>query len=727
MSLDDSKGFIISFGVTLSCFFWLISRLGEGKFVFPKDRLIVYAALIPLVFLISSFFSSSLNSSLWGNGFELGTFGSILIMFLLFFLSSIFFQTEKRLWYFIGALFIGALLISIFEIFNIVVILGNLPGGFLVNLSAGNLIGNWNDFALFFGLIILLSIFNLEFLKLNKIFTTIQYFLLVTGLMFIAIINTPFVWFLVGIFSIIIFVYSISTQHSGMHLVHKGDGKKRFPFSALVVVLISFVFLVGGGAVSNLVSKYINISNSEVRPSISATSGIVWKSIKHNPLFGTSPNTFSMDWVLWQPKEVAQTIFWSIDFPNGVSMLSTFVATTGIVGLLAWVIFFIVFVIRGVQSSRIASKDSLSNYYIFSILLISIYSWISFIFYSPGVLILMLAFISSGVFIGILVSKKVVSVKEFYFLDDPRKSFFTILLLVFLMITTLSVTYLQIEKFVSILYFSKAIKTDNTMQSLSISEKMIKSAISLNKSDVYYRALSQIYVGQIGLLVKDNKLSSDVLKSNLQQLINLSLNSASLAINQNPKQYLNYVNMGNIYSSLVLFSVDGSYSNASNSYKKAQELAPNNPSIFLDLANLEITNKNNTEARNFIEKALVIKPNYTDALFLLAKIEVDEGNMSAAVKQVEKASAINPNDSTIFFRLGLLRYNNSDYINAVSSFEQAVLIDNSYWNARYFLGLSYQKVGRNNDALVQFNILNKISPNNQDINAAIDSLSKPAV
>ena len=34
VTLEASKGFLLSVGTTLSVFFWLIARLGEGKFVF---------------------------------------------------------------------------------------------------------------------------------------------------------------------------------------------------------------------------------------------------------------------------------------------------------------------------------------------------------------------------------------------------------------------------------------------------------------------------------------------------------------------------------------------------------------------------------------------------------------------------------------------------------------------------------------------------------------------
>lgn len=723
VTLEASKGFLLSVGTTLSVFFWLIARLGEGKFTFPKDRLILFAGIIPLIFLIASFFSSSLYISLFGNGFEMGTFGSMLILVVLFFLSSMYFQTEKRLWYFFGSLFLGALILSIFELFNIFVGFNRFFPGLLQGVSSGNLIGSWNNFALFFGLVVLLCLFTLEFLKSKKLFLILQYFLLVSGLFFIIIINIPMVWLLVGIFSVIIFVYSVSIQHAGVRIIHGGGEKKRFPLASLVVVLICFAFLLGSNSIGSLLSRYVNLSNTEVRPSIVTTGQIAWKAIKHNPLFGTGPNTFVMDWSLWQPKEIAQTIFWNSDFNNGYSTLSTFIVTTGILGFLAWIIFFVVFFMRGIQSLRIALKDPLSNYFIMTTFMMSLYSWITFIVYTPNILMLMIAFSSSGILIGILVYRQVIGVKHFSFLNDPRNSFFAILALMVLMVTTISITYLYVEKFTSVIYFSKGLSADNTLESLSRAEGMLVNAISLDKNDVYYRTLSQIYIAEIGALVNDEKVSKEALKSNLQQLVNLAQNSASMAVNQNPKQYINYVNLGNVYASLVPLSVEGSYESAVVSYTKAQELAPNNPSILLARAQLEYVKENNDESRKFIQQALDLKLNYTDALFLLAQIETNEGNNSAAIKQVERAAELNPNDSTIFFRLGLLRYGAASYSSAIGAFEQAVLIDNAYWNARYFLGLSYQKVSRNADALIQFKILSQVMPDNEDVKKAMNSLS----
>lgn len=724
VTLAASKGFLISIGTVISLFFWLIARLGEGKFVLPKDRLILFAGAIPAVFLISSLFSSSLYTSLFGSGFEVGTFGSMLILFIIFFLSSIYFKEEKNPWYFLGSIALSAIILSVFQLFNIFVGFGSFFGRFFQGISSGNLVGSWNDFALLFGMFVLLSLYSMEFLKTKKIYTIASYFLLVTGMFFLIVVNIPLVWILVAIFATVLFVYSISVQHQGVNIVHGEEKKKKFPFQALIVVFISLFFLVGSNSLGLLISKYINLPNTEVRPSLMATGNIAIKAIKHNPFFGTGPNTFVNDWDLWQPKEITKTDYWNTSFSSGYSFLSTILVTTGLLGFLAMLLFIVVFFVRGIQSLIIALKNTLSNYFIFTTLMISIYSWVSVIVYNPNIIMLTLAFASSGMIIGILVNKKGILVKEYSFLKDPRSSFFSILGLMILLVATVFVVYIYINKFVSIVYFSKGLNVENTTESLSRSEKMIINAITLDKNDFYYRTLSQVYLSQMGVLINDKNLSQDILKASLQKLVNAAQSSALGAVTQNPKQYLNYMNLGNVYSSLVSLSVEKSYESAVQAYDRAKVLAPNNPAVLLARAQLELTNKNKEEAKKIINEALVLKENYTDALFLLAQIENDDGNVGGAIKQIERAGQVNPNDPNIFFKLGLLRYDNSDYSGAVGAFEQAVILDPNYLNARYFLGQSYQKVGRSSDALVQYEILKKVIPDNQGLKDAIESVSK---
>lgn len=719
VTLDASKGFLVSVGVAVSVFFWLLARLLDGKFLIPKDRIIFAALSIPLVFLIASFFSSSPYTSLFGGGFELGTFGSMLVLFLVLFLSSIHFQSEKRISHFFKALFLGTLVLSIFQIIYLFVDVSKLSPTLFSGMSSGNLIGSWNDFVLFFGLMVILSLFTLEFLNNKLPARIVLYIIVAVGLFFLIVINTPLVWLLVGIFSLIIFVYSISTNQ--IHSKKEEDyAPRKLPVTSLVVMIVSLLFLIGSGSLGILVSKYVNVYNPDIRPSTSATLNIGWHAIKHNPFFGTGPNTFNLDWSLWKPAAVKNTIYWNTDFTNGVGLIPTYLATAGILGVLAWLVFIIMFIVRGSQALKFVFQKSTSNYFFVTSFIFSLYGFIVMIMYTPSILLTMLTFASTGLFLAVLVTKKILPVYNFSFLNDPRSSFFSILALVVLMFSSISMIYIYVEKFTSVIYFSKGIAVKYTdINSLAQSDKLISEAILLDKNDFYYRSLSQVYIAEMAALLKDKNESKDTLKSNIQSLVNSAESAATAAVAQNPKQYLNLMNLGNVYSALVPLGVSNAYENANIAYDKTQLLTPNNPSILLAKAQLEVVNKNNSKAKEYLNQAVVMKSDYVDAYLALAQIASGEGDLNTAISQAENAATASPNIPSVFFQLGVYRYNNQSYEDAVGAFERALTLDLSDASTRFYLAKSYQKAGRNEESVAQFKILNQMIPNNKDIQDAM--------
>ncbi len=721
VSLDVSKGFLLSLGVTISIFFWLMARLVDGKFTIPKDRIILFAFFIPCVFFIASFFSSSLYLSFFGRGFEVGTFGMMLVFFLVFFLSSIYFQTDKRMHTVYTALYSGAAVLMLFELGHIFINMNSIFPGMLAGVPFNNLLGTWNNFALFIGGMILLALTTLDFTQVKKAKNVFLSMFILIGLFFLTLVNSSFVWLLVGIFALIIFVYKLS-QH------REGAGTLRsIPIATFIVVLCSLLFLIGSDSFGGVVAQYFGVSNAEIYPSFSGTINVALHALKHNPVFGTGPNTFLLDWSMWHPTSILATQFWNSDFNSSFGLIPTFLVTTGIMGFMVWMLFFVVYILRGIQSMRVALSNTLASYYILSSLFVSLYFWVAVIFSTPNTICIMVAFVMSGVFLGALVHTKAIQVYDNSFLKDPRMSFFSILALVVLMITAIATCYVYTEKFAAYVYFSNSSPKDSTLASLRDSEISLIKASTLDKNDVYYRALSQVYLAQIQTIVSDKTISPDTMKATVQQLLTNLENTGQQAVAQNPKYYMNWINLGDVYSSLVNLGVTGSYDNSASAYNKAFALTPHNPSILLSLAQLEINHKSNDKAREYINQALAMKPNYTDAIFTLAQIEASEGNLKNAITQAEHAAQVAPGDETVFFRLGMLRYNNTDYSGAVSAFETAVRINPNYYNARYFLALSYQKVGRVDDAKTQLNFLGTIFPDNQDIKNALNGNTTPAV
>ncbi len=725
--LESSKGFIVSIGVMVSLFFWLVARFVDGKFTIPKDRFLVYTFAIPVVYLISSLFSFSSHLSLFGRTFEIDTFVSMLIFGLVLFLTSVYFQQETRIKYFFKSMFAGAAIIGIIEVLSMIINLNKYIPGAFNSIPFGNLFGTWSDFAIFFGGIIILSIITIEFNNLSKRNTILLSILTVLSLLMLALVNNIFVWMVTAFFVLIVFVYSVSSfrsQTSNMPIDSNMPVKdKSLPVMAFVTVLVCLVFIVGNNSVGNLLPNYLNISNIEISPSVSSTFGIAKKSVMHNPFTGTGPNTFPINWSMWKPTSILNTQAWSVDFPSGYSSLFTAFATVGVFGLIVWLLFFMTFIRRGLYAFIFTLRNPSSNYVVFGSLMLSLYFWIHIILSNANFMLFTLAFAFTGLFLGVLVYKKIIPLYDSSFLRDPRASFFSIFSLVILMIASVFAILMYTGKFASLSYYSKSMSSDSTLAGLTTSERNLNRAISFNKNDVFYRNLSQVYLAQMGAIISDKSIPEDALKSNLQNLVNQTIVASKQAIDENPKYYVNWINLGDVYTSLLSLGIsEGSYDNAVIAYDKALAYSPDAISVFLSKAQLEIINKNNTGARAMINQALEKKPDYIDAIFTLAQIEINEGNSGEAVKLAERAAVYAPNDSSVFFKLGIIRYNSSNFSGAVSAFENSVILDNANLNARYFLSLSYQKMGRVDDAKKQLELLKQVIPENTDIDKAIESL-----
>ena len=75
-----------------------------------------------------------------------------------------------------------------------------------------------------------------------------------------------------------------------------------------------------------------------------------------------------------------------------------------------------------------------------------------------------------------------------------------------------------------------------------------------------------------------------------------------------------------------------------------------------------------------------------------------------------------------YFRLGLLYYESKNYTRAAEEFQKSISLVPVYANARYFLGLSYARLGRNADAITEFEAVRSTNPDNVEVNTIIKNL-----
>lgn len=729
---QGGKALFLSLFVLAAFSLWVIARLRDGEFELPQSPLFLSLAAVVALFILSGFFSGSLAQSFVGQGFEVGTVVTIAILSLFLFLVPLLIRSQERLFSLYLAFFAAAGILALFHLLRFALGSDFLSLGVLTD-AAANTVGKWNDLAVFFGASALLSLVTIELISLSRLFKALMFFLLLVSLVFLAIINFSPVWFVLGIFSLVFLVYLISfggqtAKDPSPETVDVLDtparAPRRLPLPALCTLLAAVVFMLGGATIGAPLSSSLGIVQIEARPSWGATFAVARQTLIKDPLLGSGPNRFAAEWLRYKPSGINETIFWGVDFQYGIGLIPTFLATTGILGALAWVAFFILFLSAGFGVMLRETENGLSRYLSTSSFLVALFLWVFSVVYVPSFTLLALAFLFTGVFLASLFSLRVLPRKMISFTADPRAGFISVLVLILLLISGVTLGYLLTQKYAASVYFERGVRAFNRDGNVDEAERLIQKAAAAAPLDVYFRFLADISLFRMNRMLAATApdSSADSVRSEFQNLLGAALGSARQAVALNPTQYENFMSLGRVYEAVVPLKIPGAYESARASYAEALAQNPRSPAIFLTLARLEAAKGDNGAAREEIARALSEKGNYTEAIFFLSQIEAQEGNIKAAISSVEAASVIAPNDASVFFQLGLLRYNDRDFRGAAGALERAVTLNSAYANARYFLGLSYERLGRDADAIKQFTALKATNPDNKEVDLVLRNL-----
>ena len=649
--VETSKGLLLVVGLALSIIFWAIARFSDGKIVFPKSALLASGLGIVLVFLLSSLFSGSPQVSLFGAMFDIGSLWFVLAAFVLMFMSSVVFRTPRQGKIVLLGVILSSALLLVFQsahlFFPVALSLGILAG------KTGNILGSWSALGLFAGFTGLMSLFMVEFFSISKAGRTLLQILILLSLLFISAVNFPLVWALLGVSGLIIFVYKISTTF-GSNKAEEGKDKqerKHFPLVSFLVVIVSLLFFISPNFIGGVVPGRLQISTNDVSPSLPTTLSITKGVLSRDPVFGIGPNRFGEAWSMYKPKSINNTQFWNASFESGSGLLPTLTATSGGLGILAWIIFLVLLLWTGLGLVFLGANNR-ANWEIMMFFVLSLYLFVSSFFYSTGPVIFLLALAFTGVFIGLSASSGSAREVSLSFLNDPRKNFFSILALVLLMIVSATASFKYVEKFSSVFYFGRAVFAFSQSMPEEAEDAMNK-ALALHRNDLYLRVYSQINLVKLDSLVQKSNALSETEKGDLQASLDKALNGARLSADYNPKNYLNFQALGSVYQAAVSLGVKGAYGQAIEAYQAASALNPFNPGLKLAMARVSFTEGKVKEAKDYANAALSLKPDYVDALIVLSQIAKNEGDNKSALSYAQNALFFAPNDEN------LIKYVNS--------------------------------------------------------------------
>ncbi|MBX4189036.1 tetratricopeptide repeat protein [Candidatus Parcubacteria bacterium] len=724
--LGVAKVILLTLGAVVGLIAFLISALRSGGIALPRAYVLWGVVALPLVYLLAAFGSSVPGVSLFGYSFETGTFAFVLLGSIFFLLSALTVTDTGRLLRVYGAFFLSAVLLLVFALVKLATGGNTFVFGAFPDATASP-IGAWTDYAVGFALLSIICIFALEMLTLRKSWRAIVYIIFLLSIFLVAVLNFSTAWYITLGVSLITAVYFLTVERSTVEARSTWKLSRLVPVGILLALSLIFTInptFLSEGSLGAALSNKFHIVTSDVRPSFSSTISVARRVLAKEALLGSGPNTFDQDWLLYKPSAINTTTFWNVAFPAGVGFIPTMLATTGLLGGLMWLGFLLALLILGARSLRNISKNS-ERFAIVSSFVGALFLWAAAFFYVPSAALLVLAFIFTGLFVASAATGGIIASRTLHFRSSPALNFASVLVIIIIGIGSLSLALVSYQKVASIFHFERALALSRVVGSSADKiESELDRAISLSPADIYYGSLSELSFARAQGILQNPTTTPEATQTAFQAVFQKSIAAADNATKVNPGNYQNWVRLGRVYAALVPkpLAVAGAYESARGAYEAAQKLSPENPEPSLLMARLEIDHGNAAEARTHIQSAIQKKQDYVDAYFLLTQLDVQENNVAEAIQAAEATAILSPNNAGVFFELGLLKYTTQDYLGAAQALKRAVEIVPEYANAKYFLGLSLDKLGAHEEAIREFKDLAASNPDNADVASILANL-----
>lgn len=739
-SLIQTKNIFFIITISLAVIFWLIDILMIGRISFPHHKLFYLTLYLPVFFVIPLIFSGSFLRSLIGAGQQYDTFIFIIGLLSSFVLFGLLFQGRKKQLNFYFLFLLVGIISAVYQLLRFS-LAAFWPGFFVWNYLPVSLLGGWLESGAYFGLNLLLLIFFWKFIGFNSFPKTIKYLVWLGFVVFIAnliLINFYIVWILLLISSIIFLFLSLKEYYSKLEDQNLSFSNDNYP--AIILLAVATLFTLfgnkGGWLYDGILKLYSLASFSflDFRPGFFYTWQTYMNMLQEDityGLFGAGLNNFYYAWNNWRPIEVALLDnFWLFSFNGGNSILMSFLITSGLVGFLAllvWLLVISYYTLKNIILSKNVSREDLvlSGFWLLGFG----YLWFFNIFYFyRGVL-----WIFSFIFAGLLASVIFTNSRKVRFDFSNRPELRTIITFVgFLLIITFGfVSFVFSKHLVASYNFEMGVKSFSAGNLLEV-EEYLNRAVSYSRQPEYYNSLSESSLYQLDKRLAESLTEGgERYKGDIKSDLEKPVFYAQRAVRFGKNNYNYHISLGKAYEKITLLSLGAedtnigreAYSLAKESYETAISLAKTRPEIYLELARLELTVGNIEVAKGIIEKAIEIKPNYHQAYIWLAQVLDRQGKLDKAVDAANRSLNIDPNDQSGYFIAGYLQYRLNDYLKAIELLDRSMELSGGFnANSAYYLGLSYDRLGRRREALELFEKLLAENPQNKELESIVRNI-----
>jgi tetratricopeptide (TPR) repeat protein len=720
VTLFTGKIVFVSIVAALALFVYSFAVLARGSISLPRDKTWLLLFGITLVSILSAVFSGALHHNLIGYMGEITTAFFIILFTILVFLGSRFIDSfEKISGIYIA--FIGmAALLTVYHIVRFFAGPAFMSFG-VIPFTTGSLLGTWNDLAVFFGGALFLNILTLEFLPVRG---WVKWFLAISSVVFglvMLVINFKLVWIILGILALLTALYVFSFAYWDAETkTYKKDS--RIPVFTLVLFVVSIIGLLAGPSLNNLASKYSNVSYTEVRPSVVTTAQVGLKSLTKNFVIGTGINSFNTNWELVKPQNISGTQFGQASFQLGFGVIPTFMALSGVVGIILWILFLVVLFYRMVKILTKSFDHPMSRYFTVSLVLLITYMLIFAFMYTISVSLLIMMTVLLGGFFGILRGYGYTDELELWFIKDPRASFFGIIILIAMMLFSVFGGYVILRKFSSLNQFQRGslqIRQGLTDQGIL----RINRALALSDNDMYHRELAAMTIGNMTTFLGSDQvkqISQEEVTANAQKLASLAIAHSQAAINYNKFNSDNWVSQGDVFRYMTQIGAADAYDKAIAAYTQAQKRNPKDTTMDLYFAQLQLAKGDTEGAAAKITESINKQPT-RDAYLLKYQLALAKKDYPAGFASLRQALSLDQYNAGLYYEYGMLALSRGQNTDAAAAFNQVLTLDRSYVQAYFYLVVALEKADQMDAARDGAEFLRKQNPDTDKILAQIRS------
>lgn len=625
---------IILFGL------WIFSWILKGKVQITRTPLDIPLLLLLGIVLVSTFFSVSRFSSIYGNFPRVhGSSVSWVVYILLYFVTVSNLKNLLRIKTFLYVIYGSAAIVAMVSVLSFFGLY--LPFNFA---QAANFTPTGSSFSAVALLLLLLPLPLLSIVNANK-FLPVPFALGLSILFGVAIALIGSVPTYIALAVVFALCYLVAKPHKTAKF------RKALPLFLTPVIVVALTLAL---AYLPFPGNPVQSMQSSFPKEIQLPFAISWKvsasAFRDAPLIGTGPSTYLFNFTSYKPLEFNVLNFWNFSFDTAYNEFLQVWASLGLLGLLALTIVALV-VLNNTRKnlSLVTGTDTDNSHIIVPAFSVSALTGILLLAVHATTLVSMVATLL--VFAVLMASQKQIREKVMNLsmglkastADDKQFDLLPVIVFVLFLVGAAPVLYNTYNTVLADYYHRQALLQAN--QSGNATYTNLQKAESLNPYIDLYRidmaqtnfALANAIATQKGPTEENPEGTlTDQDRQTIQTLLSQAINEGRVAVALSPLSARNWEVLASIYRNItgvaqnaLTFSLDA--------YGRAIQRDPLNPNLRISVGGIYYTAQNYDLAIRFFTDAANLKPDNANAYFNLAIALRDKGDLQNAKLVADQA------------------------------------------------------------------------------------------